>query len=416
MLEGLYDSTSDQSVAKPLIAEFKVSPRLMSLTVAYLGHSAEPFGVPMYDKTPFYKAEGNLGVAYIQDAPKASMSTLYGSLVAWLHAIEATARAVAPKGRYLTETSPSDPRLSYGGVFSGLIDALTPLFHGLNPISLNVAWKLAKAMQDTVSTKFSQKTGRCNAALDVTIWPAVLELVKHVSQNQVLGSAPERLGAGITGDTTAKSFTPKPNQVQQSPQVQQSNPMQHPRQVRGGNVGGGGGTEQFTKKPTFFNGQMYDTRAGAKRAAAAAGVRLPKVGGPGGNVAAPRTPVAAAAPAWAAPFSPPAYSPGGYGAYTPSAPMPFTAHVPPYAHVPYATPPTAPGMGGYSPYGYQVAPGGYPSVPGGYQSAVAAPPAAAPSGAPAVAGAPVTPGVSLCYDFMKGRCTRGAACKFSHQP
>ena len=75
---------------------------------------------------------------------------------------------------------------------------------------------------------------------------------------------------------------------------------------------------------------------------------------------------------------------------------------PPPGYNPYAMPP-------YNPY--QPAPPAYPRPP--------APPAAAAPGVPlpAVPGAPTPPPVKStapCFDYQKGTCTRGAACRFAH--
>lgn len=37
-------------------------------------------------------------------------------------------------------------------------------------------------------------------------------------------------------------------------------------------------------------------------------------------------------------------------------------------------------------------------------------------GAPPAAGAPPDPKQQICFDFTKGSCSRGAGCKYSHDP
>lgn len=122
----------------------------------------------------------------------------------------------------------------------------------------------------------------------------------------------------------------------------------------------------------------YPSRRAAKRAKRAldgdsAAAPAPKKGG--------KAPAAAAAPA-------------------PAAPAPYM--YPPPAYNPYLMPP-------YNPY--QPAPPAYPRPP-------AAPAAAAPGvPLPVAPGAPTPPptkSTAPCFDFQKGTCTRGAACRFAH--
>lgn len=387
MLALLYDVARTGFVQKPYVSEQKVSARMMSLALAWLGYEKEPLGVPLYEKSPFYKIEGPNGLAYIQQASSANISVLFGSLMAFLHALEAAAMHVVPQARHVpADCASASPTLSHGEAFAAVVDTATLLFLGQQSVPLHSAWKLCTAVQNVISQKFSLASGRGDRSFDTVIWPAVLGLMTHMQQSVAFDLTDPK--AAASGVPPAKVPTPKTE-----PKVPVAAGAALAA-VPGAATPGSGGA--IAPIPTVFNGVTYPTRAAAKRAAAAAGQRLPKAGA---GAAPARPPSGAPRPAAGAysPVPPPAaYPPQSYSpAYSP-APPPFS----PAAF--YSPPPPPYGGASY-----------YPAAPAA--RVPAAPFVATPVAPPA--GAPVAPpGVSVCYDHTKGRCTRGAACKFAHVP
>lgn len=214
------------------------------------------------------------------------------------------------------------------------------------------------ARLESLQTRVSILVSVASSDFDVSVWPAAtkaaMDVLTEASQKPASGD-----GSGGSGSATGSGAQTG---------------------TKGGNGGSGGNADSGQKPPSARAEKRKAAKLKKKAAAAVAQQAMTGYYQPvPGQLSQAQQ-------------APPPKQGGKYAPYPP----PYH----PYAHPYYPAPPP------YAP------PYGVPPQP-----VMAPPPPMAPPGGPQPPpGAPPVDNRPKCFDFQKGQCTRGAACKFSHSP
>ena len=239
-----------------------------------------------------------------------------------------------------------------------LVKLIYKTMHGITSAD---ALRLAAGVQNKFSTVF---TNSCDFDVAFTACHSFVEL--YVDNRQLLTATTAASVAGSASTTVAGVLT-----------------VTTPKTPKAAGARAAPGAPPPGPVPTTYHGVLYPSKRKAQDAEKAATGKVSRL------------------PAQGAASSRGATTPAAYQMYAPPPGYSHPSWPPPYPYSPY-TPPAVPHM---------------PRPPPGPPPAALLPPVMSP---PPAAGAypgyvtPTRPAAGACFDWAKGTCTRGGACRFLH--
>ena len=393
---GLYSTDRIPSVPRPLLKDHEPYPRaysLMAHAIGFNGHS--PHGLPKAVSMPFYSILSEQRTKLVADVKLTTVPLLLAAFMQYISALEAVALATRPQPRHQPLYCPvkhANQRLSYGMAFTSVAEVLQRDVLAYSQITPARLLECLASLQDELSDLQANVRCKADGTYDTVLWPSLQMSFKQwlAADKAAVRHAPSGAAAsGSAASASSASATGTPGNGK-APKLQHTTTT---TPQTGARVSAAPGPI-----PTEFGGIIYKSRKEAKAAAQAVGQTLPPSGNPPPSKK-PRQQQQRQQQQYPQQQYPQQQYPQQPYQQQPYQQQPYQQQYPQPQYQPYPYPQYPQ----YPQYAPAAAP---PPAP------VAPPPQPPPPGVAAAGGAAARP---MCFDWAKGNCARGPACRFAHQ-
>ena len=398
---GLYSAARIPPVPRPLLKDHEPYPRAYSIMAHAIGYNGQsPHGLPKAASIPFHSILSEQRTKLITDVKVATVPLLLASFLQYASALEAVALATRPQPRHQSLYCPvahADQRLSHGVAFTSVIEVIQRDVLAYSQITPARLLECLAGLQDELADLQANVRCKADGTFDTVLWPSLQTSFKQwlaADKAAARHAPPGAAASGSAASASSASATGTPGNGK-APKLQHTTTT---TPQTGARVSAAPGPI-----PTEFGGIIYKSRKEAKAAAQAVGQTLPPSGNPPPSKK-PKQQLQRQQQQYPQQQYPQQqYQQQSYQQYQqqqyPQQQYPQQQ----YPQYPY---PQYPQYQPYQPYPPQYAPAAPPPAP------AAPPPQPPPPGVAAAGGVAPRP---MCFDWAKGNCARGPACRFAHQ-